>query len=284
MAVTVTHATVTAVPDDPAYDIGSDEWNAAHTVTGLGTAATAATTDFATAAQGATADSAVQRAGDTMTGALVVGNGTLTASTPAIDISQTWNDASVAFTGFKVGITGIGSGRIDSTIAEFVRSDGYGVRVVYYGLGISVGDNFSLNANSAIGTGFRNDAGLAFYGDNGGNDSNRSAYCRAGTGFTFNSSWPVIFGDVTTCTGDIGLSRNAAGVLEVNNATNGTFRDLLARNVVTSPTTVAGLTAAQKGARSFVTDATATTFASIVAGGGANNVPVYYDGTNWLIG
>lgn len=38
------------------------------------------------------------------------------------------------------------------------------------------------------------------------------------------------------------------------------------------------------GSKAFVTDATATTFASVVAGGGANNVPVYSDGTNWLIG
>lgn len=38
------------------------------------------------------------------------------------------------------------------------------------------------------------------------------------------------------------------------------------------------------GARAFVTDATATTFASTVAGGGANSVPVYSDGTNWKIG
>lgn len=36
--------------------------------------------------------------------------------------------------------------------------------------------------------------------------------------------------------------------------------------------------------RSFVTDATATTFASTVAGGGANKVPVWSDGTNWIIG
>jgi hypothetical protein len=36
--------------------------------------------------------------------------------------------------------------------------------------------------------------------------------------------------------------------------------------------------------RSWVTDATATTFASIVAGGGTNKVPVYYDGANWRIG
>lgn len=36
--------------------------------------------------------------------------------------------------------------------------------------------------------------------------------------------------------------------------------------------------------RAFVSDANATTFASIVAGGGANKVPVYCDGTNWRIG
>lgn len=51
--------------------------------------------------------------------------------------------------------------------------------------------------------------------------------------------------------------------------------------------TVANLPAAASvpmGARDFVTDATATTFGSIVAGGGANKVPVYSDQTNWRIG
>lgn len=38
------------------------------------------------------------------------------------------------------------------------------------------------------------------------------------------------------------------------------------------------------GARATVSDATATTFASTVTGGGANIVPVYSDGTNWKIG
>ena len=43
-------------------------------------------------------------------------------------------------------------------------------------------------------------------------------------------------------------------------------------------------TAAGTGARHFVTDATATSFLTIVAGGGANKVPVVSDGTNWLVG
>jgi hypothetical protein len=38
------------------------------------------------------------------------------------------------------------------------------------------------------------------------------------------------------------------------------------------------------GTRHFVTDANATTFASVVAGGGANPVPVYSDDTDWRIG
>lgn len=38
------------------------------------------------------------------------------------------------------------------------------------------------------------------------------------------------------------------------------------------------------GQRALVTDANATTFASIVAAGGANAVPVYSDATNWRIG
>jgi hypothetical protein len=33
-----------------------------------------------------------------------------------------------------------------------------------------------------------------------------------------------------------------------------------------------------------VSDASATTFASIVAGGGTNKVPVYDDGVSWRIG
>ena len=36
--------------------------------------------------------------------------------------------------------------------------------------------------------------------------------------------------------------------------------------------------------RTFVTDATVTTFASTVAGGGGNKVPVWSNGTNWIIG
>lgn len=66
------------------------------------------------------------------------------------------------------------------------------------------------------------------------------------------------------------------------------FTSLTATSYIkTTATTVANLPSAATagaGARAFVTDATATTFASTVAGGGANSVPVYSDATNWRIG
>jgi hypothetical protein len=88
---------------------------------------------------------------------------------------------------------------------------------------------------------------------------------------------------------NVGFVRSASGQIGINDGTNGStnWRDLIVRNVCTAATTVAGLPAAATagaGARAFVTDASATTFLSTVAGGGANKVPVVSDGTNWLIG
>lgn len=67
---------------------------------------------------------------------------------------------------------------------------------------------------------------------------------------------------------------------------------ILAALQALAPTTIgvastAGLGSAAdagQGARRLVTDANATTFHSVVAGGGTNVVPVYSDGTNWRIG
>lgn len=57
--------------------------------------------------------------------------------------------------------------------------------------------------------------------------------------------------------------------------------------IKTNPVAVASLPSAATvgaGTRAFVNNANSTTFASVVAGGGSNNVPVYSDGTDWRIG
>lgn len=75
------------------------------------------------------------------------------------------------------------------------------------------------------------------------------------------------------------ISGNLAEIVDVS-CTN-----LFAEVIEQTPIAVAALgSAVNPGQRKFVTDANATTFASIVAGGGANVVPVYSDGTNWRIG
>jgi len=55
----------------------------------------------------------------------------------------------------------------------------------------------------------------------------------------------------------------------------------------TSITTVSKLPAASTtnaGSRTFVSDATVTTFGTTVVGGGTNTVPIYSTGTSWKIG
>jgi hypothetical protein len=79
----------------------------------------------------------------------------------------------------------------------------------------------------------------------------------------------------------------AAAVLEVKLADNSARAQLYANTLRTDQTTVAALPAAATagaGARAFVTDALAPAFGSTVAGSGAVSVPVYSDGSNWVVG
>lgn len=252
-----------------------------------GLRATADGADTAAAAAQATADGAVVRSGDTMTGPLTIAGGVLTASTPALNISQEWNDSGVAFNAFKVDVTPTAQSN-GSALATF----GYSGTPVFgwyrYGGMVTIGAE--LNANGAPNHGFMSDAGLVVFGNNSNPHagSTARAFIVRSPDTLFNQNGVIRFGDNwASYSSDIGIGRNAAGVLEVNNSTLGTLRDLIARNTITPGVTAASLAGAQQGARSFVTDSTvaaAGNFGAVVAGGGANAVPVYYDGTNWRIG
>ena len=84
---------------------------------------------------------------------------------------------------------------------------------------------------------------------------------------------------------DVGLARQAAGVVKVTDGSTGTGyikQDPVAISAL--PTAVAALV----GTRGFVNDASSTTFAAEVAvgnnDGGSTVVPVYCDGSTWRIG
>lgn len=112
------------------------------------------------------------------------------------------------------------------------------------------------------------------------NDANKGFRVKAGNNggqlYAMNSVAPIL---------SLGVSFDDATITDI--ATISSTGLAVTGVVKTNPLTVATLPAAGTagaGARSFVTDANATTFAAVVAGGGANGVPVYSDGTNWRIG
>ena len=83
--------------------------------------------------------------------------------------------------------------------------------------------------------------------------------------------------------GDVTLT-HSANALAFAGASSGYSFDSSVKTLSTVVGSLPSAATVGAGARAFVTDATATTFASTVAGGGANAVPVYSDGTNWKIG
>lgn len=92
----------------------------------------------------------------------------------------------------------------------------------------------------------------------------------------------VTFGGVSAS--EPGLKRSSA-ILQCRLGNDSAYASFEADTIRTATArTVAQLPAAgTPGRRAYVTDANATTFMSIVSGGGSNVVPVFDNGTNWVI-
>lgn len=90
--------------------------------------------------------------------------------------------------------------------------------------------------------------------------------------------------DSASGTLDTAFGRKAPGVSEANTGYLGSYAGTAFGSGVQTVAELPSAATAGAGARSFVSDASATTFLSTVSGGGANGVPVVSNGTNWLIG
>jgi len=212
------------------------------------------------------------------------GAGGLAASSD-FTVDPDWNDGSTVFTGLKLNVTdtasATGSNLLDlqrgGTSKAFITTAGY--------LGIGTG----LNGNNFIQHGLSINAGLALIGNNSSAVNNNSSYGALirGTQFWLNGSgylgWSSnLFANTDP---DVALARDSSGVVKITKGFTGTGY------VKQTPVLVSALPAAATvgaGTRGFVSDATATTFASAVTGSGsastAGTVPVYSDGTDWRIG
>jgi len=132
------------------------------------------------------------------------------------------------------------------------------------------------------------DTQIAF-NNNGVLDGDADFTRDATSGITYTPTWnngATTFGALSV---DVTNTASAAASTLLDLAVGGTTQlsVSISNYFSQTPVTVTSLTAAATagaGARAFVSDANATTFASIVAGSGSNNVPVYSDGTNWRIG
>jgi len=181
------------------------------------------------------------------------------------NLTYTWNNVSTTFTGIKYNVTDTASAA-GSLLMDLQRGGTTQFAVQKDAGGYVFDGSYGLRRTTNV-------AAIITGGTTGGASVDLN-----GTFVLLNR---LI---LNRASADSGIARKAAGVLEINNGTAGTYAGTA---FTTGAQTVAQLPAAATagaGARAFVTDATVTTFASTVVGGGANGVPVVSNGTNWIIG
>jgi len=226
---------------------------------------------------------------DDAAGALTVGGKTVTTDAPIINLSQTWNNAATTFTGLKLNVTdtasAAGSNLLDlqsggSSKFNVSKTDG-NVTTTARRINL-VSDTTSQGHIYAGSGGAGNPIDLAGTGGALTTVALRVDYA----GLVIRQSIPIGWASGTNInTGtDIALARDSAGVVKVTDGSTGTgYLKLI-------PTTVGALTAAATvgaGTKAFVTDSTSTLSShhgQAVVGGGTNFVPVFSDGTNWIVG
>lgn len=267
----------------------------------LGTAAAQNTTAFATAAQGTKADGAAQIAGDlggtAATPVVAKINGVAVTGTPTVGQVPTATSGTAATWQTPSG----GGGSPGGSSGEFQRNSSGSfagsnlqqlstgqVAVTPFG---SVTDA-SLRVGVFSGTSYN--TGLS---NTNGNELNLLA--GGVTVVQVQSTGITVFRGVAGFAGtisagqtiDIAYGRNATGVIEINNGTAGTFRDMKLRNLIATEgvqltaLTVGTLPAAASNTwkSCAVSDANAPTVGATVASGGSAKAVVRSNGTNWIV-
>lgn len=200
---------------------------------------------------------------------------------------------------FKVNNTSMVVYDANTTALKAANASGYGGQIRYLGISTRstgyIGWAGSDSADGAIDTLFtrRGAANINLGGSDAASPVAQTLSTqgsRAGTDSNVGGASLTIKAGVGTGTGTLSslLLQSPVAVASGSGAqTSTTGLAVKGGTAVLTSYTVATLPSAATvgaGATAFVTDANATTFLSIVAGGGSNKVPVVSDGADWLIG
>lgn len=216
---------------------------------------------------------------------VAVGNTALDSNTTGTNNTAVGYDAMTATTD-GIQNSAFGAGALDAnTGGDYNTALGYNALTTATTANYNTGIGYrALNAalSGSGNTGVGSDALLLVTGSN-----NTAIGYQAGNAATTGSNNTVIGYDAdvssATVSNEITLGNSSVTSMRVPGLTLTFSAKYFNHGTLTVATLPAAATAGA-GARAFVTDANATTFASIVAAGGANGVPVYSDGTNWRIG
>lgn len=213
-------------------------------------------------------------------------------------MADTWNAIGTTFNGIYMNISnGAGGAPVGAAASRAFRLDANSTSIFDISItgavviaAVGASQSPSLSIGGVANTGFwRNGTGQWTFTSTNGD------YITLGNGlgaqFASNVglSWTNIGGNSTLNTGvlDTFLFRNAAGVVAAGTAAATVGGQLYGQTLRTAQMTIASLPAASTagaGASLFVTDANLPIIFTTVSAGGAAQIPVYSDGTQWKCG
>lgn len=201
---------------------------------------------------------------------------------------DTWNSAGATFDAIRMSVTDTTSSASSALL-----------RLTYNGA-----DIFYVNRNNDGGwtlgqySGNEANCGRIYHGNNGNIDffgqqsdilasfSSNSSFTGLQMGTVYpRIGWRSISNSQNSV--DICIVRSAQNVLEVNTGVTASYAHIVMFTNRTVGVTFASLpsaTSVSVGGRAMITNGAAATFNTTAAGGGANVVPVFSDGTQWKVG
>lgn len=213
---------------------------------------------------------------DKTTKSLTVGGGAVTASAPALYVTQEWNNASQVFVAHEINVTDTASAsKTNQNYISYIARWRTGATTL---AGVSTRGLMAQKICGYFGMSWRTHLSVNYFGSL---DQPHISTSREGA-----FSWTSAYGDAASGAPDTGFHRNAAGVVEINNGTKGGFSDLILRSVRFGSTyTVATLPTASAvdGGVFYVTDLSALTNGSTPSGGGSLKGLVKSNGTSYVV-